>query len=169
MVTFSGSATQSANHVAQARLDKLAGITTTYVPFSGTTPALAAVSGNQVSAGWSYSTAAIQAGDQVRVLAVATDERVPSLPDVPTFKELGYDLTGGAYRGIAVPSSTPEEVRQQISDLFARINTDPELVAKMEAGGFVPIDVPYGEMSAFMDERKAEYTEVAETIGISSN
>ena len=166
MVTFSGSGTQSANNVAQARFDKLAGITTTYIPFSGTTPALAAIAGNQTMGGWSYTTAALQAGDQVRVLAIATDERVPAFPDVPTFKELGFDLTGGAYRGIAVPSSTPEEVRTQVSDLFAKINADEGMVKKMEEGGFVVIDVPYSEMKSFMDQRKEEYQAVAETLGI---
>jgi tripartite-type tricarboxylate transporter receptor subunit TctC len=46
----------------------------------------------------------------MRTLAVATDERLDVLPDVPTFKELGYDIVGGAYRGVAVPKGTPPEV-----------------------------------------------------------
>ena len=46
---------------------------------------------------------------------------------------------------------------------------DPELVRKMEEGGFDPIDVPYSEMKAFMDERKADYEAVAASIGITSN
>lgn len=169
LVTFSGSGTNSANHVAKETFDRLAGVTTTYIPFSGTSPATTAVLGNQVQAGFSYTTAALNQGDSVRVLAVAADERVPSFPDVPTFKELGYDMSGGAYRGVAVPNSTPEEARQQVSDLIGKINADPDFIQKMKDGGFVVIDVPYGEMEAFMAERKAEYEETAKQMGIAKN
>ena len=161
-VTVGGSASRSANEVAKVQLDDAAGITTTYIPFSGTAPSMAALAGGQVMAGFSYTTAALSQGENVRVLAVATEERVPSFPDVPTFKELGYDIVGGAYRGVAVPGDTPEEVRQQISDRLDAVNKDPEFRQKMEDGGFVVIDVPLGEVAAFMDERKAEYEAVAE-------
>lgn len=169
LVTVSGSGTYSANEVAKTKFDNLAGVTTTYIPFSGTTPAITAVLGGQVQAGFSYTTAAINQGDALRVLAIAADERVPSFPDVPTFKELGYDMTGGAYRGVAVPSSTPEEVRQQLSDTLGEVNKDPEYVQRMEDGGFVLIDVPYGEMDQFMAERREQYQDIAEQMGIASN
>ena len=169
MVTFSGSGTNSANNVAQAKFDDLAGTTTTYIPFSGTSPAITAVLGDQVMAGFSYSTAAINQGDALRVLAIASEERVPSFPDVPTFRELGYDMVGGAYRGVAVPSSTPEEVRGQLSDALGEVNADPEFIRKMEEGGFVVIDVPYAEVPAFMEERRQEYQETAELMGIATN
>jgi tripartite-type tricarboxylate transporter receptor subunit TctC len=169
LVTFSGSGTNSANNVAQAKFDSLAGVTTTYVPFSGTTPAITAVLGDQVQAGFSYTTAAINQDEALRVLAVAAEERVPSFPDVPTFKELGYDMVGGAYRGIAVPNSTPEDVRQQLSDALGEVNKDPEFVQKMEDGGFVLIDVPYEEMEGFMAERQEQYQAVAEQMGITKN
>lgn len=166
--TVAGSATNSANHVATVRLNELAGINTTYIPFSGTAPTMTALLGNQVQAAFSYTTAAIQQGEAVRVLAVASEERVPSFPDVPTFKEAGYDMVGGAYRGVGVPSSTPEDVRMQISDALDEVNKDPEFIQKMEDGGFVVIDVPYSDVPSFMAERRAEYEEVAPLMGIES-
>ncbi len=169
LVTFSGSGTYSANEVAKTKFDDLTGVTTTYIPFGGTTPAITAVLGDQVMAGFSYTTAAINQGDALRVLAVASEERVPSFPDVPTFRELGYDMTGGAYRGVAVPESTPEDVRQRLSDLLGEVNVDPGYVQRMEDGGFVLIDIPYAEMDAFMAERRAQYQDVATKMGIASN
>ena len=166
MVTVGGSATNSANHVATAKFNDLASINTTYIPFSGTSPTMAALLGNQVNAAFSYSTAAISQGDQVRILAIAAEDRVPSFPDVPTFKELGYEMVGGAYRGVAVPSSTPEEVRVALSDRLDEVNKDPEFIQKMEEGGFVVIDVPYEEVSDFVAERRADYEKTAELMGI---
>ncbi|ABN78132.1 tripartite tricarboxylate transporter substrate binding protein [Cereibacter sphaeroides] len=165
-VTFSGSGSNSSNNLAQAKFDQLAGITTTYIPFSGTGPAITAVLGSQTVAGFNYATSAVNQGDALRMLAVAADERLPAFPDVPTFKELGYDLVGGAYRGVAVPDATPEELRTRISDIVTEINQRPDFVKKMEEGGFVLTDIPYAKMDAFMAEKIAEYQEGAKALGI---
>lgn len=166
-VTFSGSGTFSANHVAQTRFDKLAGIQTTYIPFKGTGAAVTALLGNQVRAEWGYTTVGATQGEQVRLLAVAMEERHPAFPEVPTFKELGFDLVGGAYRGIAVPDSTSVELRQQISAIVGQINQDAQFRQKMLDGGFALVDVPYSEIDAFMEEREAEYQTAAQDMGVS--
>lgn len=163
---FGGSGSFTANHLAQRRLDELAGVTTTYVPFSGSGPAVTAVLGNQVMAGFNYSTTFLNQPDAVRMLAVASEERLPTDPDVPTFKELGIDLVGGAYRGIAVPSSTPEDVRQAVSDIIGKINANPEFIKKMEESGFVLTNISYDKMDGFMAERTRIYSELAEKMGI---
>lgn len=165
-VTFSGSGTNSANNIAKVKFDSAAGVVTTYIPFSGTSPATTAVLGNQVMAGFSYTTAAISQKDALRVLAVASDKRVPSMPDVPTFKELGYDMTGGAYRGVGVPKATPEAIRTKLSGIIGQINRDPAFVKKMEGDGYVLVDVSYADMPAFMRERRAQYEAVAKAMGI---
>jgi tripartite-type tricarboxylate transporter receptor subunit TctC len=165
-VTFSGSATNSANHLAQQQFDRLAGVKTTYVPFAGTAPSVTALLGNQVMASFGYSTIAQAQGDKVRMLAVASDARLPGFPDAPTFKESGINMVGGAYRGVGVPKGTPEDVRKQVSDVFTKINADPRMIKAMNDGGFVVINVPYEKMNAFMDERKKETRETAEAMGI---
>jgi len=164
--TFSGSGTNSANHLAQQRFDKLAGIKTTYVPFKGTGASNTALLGKQVSGAWSYTTVSVQLGNQVRCLGVAMEKRHSKLPNCPTFKEQGYNLVSGAYRGIAVPKSTPATIQKQLSDLIGKINKDPEFIKKMEDKGFAMIDVPLSQMDAFMAERKAEYGAIAREMGI---
>lgn len=166
MVTLSGSGTNSANHLAQQTFDQLNGVTTTYIPFSGTGPSVTALLGGQVTAAWGYSTVAMNQGEQVRMLAVASEERLPSFPDVPTFQELGIDMVSGAYRGIAVPASTPVETRRAISDVFAEVNATERNVTGMTNGAFVVIDVPYDEVATFMAERQAEYEALARQMGI---
>ncbi|MFD1796431.1 tripartite tricarboxylate transporter substrate binding protein [Paracoccus aurantiacus] len=166
MVTFAGSGSKSANNLGQLEFDSAAGVTTTYVPFSGTGPSVTAVLGKQTTAGFNYATSAMAQGDALRMLAVASDERMPAFPDVPTFKELGFDIVGGAYRGVAVPASTPEDLRQRISDIVAEINADPDFVKKMEDGGFVLTDITYDKMPDFVAQMTAEYSEGAKALGI---
>ena len=165
-VTIAGSGTNSANHIAQVRLDREMKIRTTYVPFKGTGDMLASILGGHVSASMSYSTLAIQQTGKMRMLAVATEKRLPQFPDVPTFRELGLNWVDGAYRGIGVPKSTPAVVRKQVSDMMDAINKDPELRRRMFDGGFEVVDVPLDKMSAFMKERTQEYMNSAKTLGL---
>ncbi|MDO5605240.1 MAG: tripartite tricarboxylate transporter substrate binding protein [Paracoccus sp. (in: a-proteobacteria)] len=160
-VTAGGTGTNSATHVANQLFMSGTGAQTTYIPYSGTGAGEAGLLGGEVDVLWNYTTVAAKQGDAVRVLAVATEERHPLFPDVPTFRELGIDMVGGAYRGIGVPNSTPEEIRTQLSDIIAQINANPDFRARMEADGYALIDVPYSGMEAFMAERKAAYQEVA--------
>jgi tripartite-type tricarboxylate transporter receptor subunit TctC len=161
-----GSATLSANHLATERFAQLAGIKTTYVPFKGTGELVTSLLGKHLDAGMSYTTLVLGQKGKLRALAVAMEQRHPALPDVPTFKELGINHVGGAYRGVAVPKSTPEPVREQVSALFARINAEPELRKRMQDGGFEVIDVGYNQMPKFQRDRSLEYLEGAKALGL---
>ncbi len=165
-VTFSGSGKASANHLAQIKFDKLAGIKTTYVPFKGTGASVAAVLGNQVKAQWGYTTVGASQGAAVRMLAVAMEARHPLFPDVPTFKELGFDITGGAYRGIALPGSASPETVKMWSGMIGDINKDPEFIQKMLDSGFAMLDVDAAGMDAFMKARTEEYLNDAREAGL---
>lgn len=165
-VTLSGSGKASANHLAQIRFDEMADIKSTYVPFKGTGAAVAALLGNQVSGSWGYTSVGAKQGNQVRMLAVAMDQRHPKFPDVPTFKELGYNLVSGAYRGIAVPNSTPEALRIEISNRIDQINKDPAFRKRLEDDGMAMIDITYEQMPAFMNNMKQTYTKAAKQAGL---
>ena len=136
------------------------------MPFKGTGELVSAVLGNHVSGAMSYSTLAIQQKGKMRMLAVATDSRLAQFPDVPTFRELGLDWVDGAYRGIAVPKSTPPDVRRAVSDMMDAINKDPELRRRMAEGGFEVTDIGIEKIPAFMKERSVEYLNAAKGLGM---
>lgn len=165
-ITMSGSGTNSGPHLSTVTFNKLAGIKTTYIPFSGTATSVAAMLGKQVNAAMTFTTAAIQQGDKVRMLAVALEKRLPSHPDVPTFKELGIDMLSGVFRGVAVPKATPEAERKRLSDLFDKVNADPGYRKKMADAGFVILDIPYEKAGPFLDARRKEYEAAAREVGM---
>ena len=165
-VTVAGSGTNSANHVAQVRFDRELKVKTTYVPFKGTGEMISSILGNHVSFAMTYSTLAIQQKGKMRMLAVATEKRLPQFPDVPTFRELGYDWVDGAYRGIGVPKSTPPDIRKQVSDMMDAINKDPELRKRMTEGGFEVTDISLEQVPAFVKERSVEYMNAAKGLGM---
>jgi tripartite-type tricarboxylate transporter receptor subunit TctC len=165
-LTLGGSGTNSANHAAHEKLQAVAGIQTTYVPYKGTGDLTPAVIGQQVTGAMSYTAFAINTKDRVRALAVAMDKRHPLLPDVPTFKELGFDWVDGAFRGIGMPKSTSPEARKRMSDLWASLNNDPEMKELAFKSGFELVNVGVDRMDAFMKERTKAYSDVAKRLGL---
>ena len=165
-VSLAGSGTNSANHLAHERLDRELRIKTLYVPFKGTGDLISAVLGHHVTGAVSYSTLAISQKDKMRMLAVASEKRMPQFPDVPTFKELGLNWVDGAYRGVGVPKSTPPEIRKAVSDMMDAVNHDPELRRRMAEGGFEVTDIGLDQIPAFVKERSVEYLNAAKGLGM---
>ena len=164
--TMSGSGKGTANHIAQLRFDQMAGVKTTYIPFKGTGKAVTALLGKQVKAEWGYTSVGAKHSDKVRMLAVAMEERHPTFPNVPTFKELGFDLVSGAYRGIAVPESTPEPIREKLSSMIEKINAQPEFRKRMERDGMALLDIGYGEYPDFIKKMTDIYIKTAKEAGV---
>jgi tripartite-type tricarboxylate transporter receptor subunit TctC len=165
VVTIGGSGTFSANHLETIRLENAADIDLTYIPFTGTGPLPAAVLGGHVSALMNYTMLGVQMQDEVRVLAVAAEERVPSLPDAPTFRELGYDIVGGAYRGVAAPAGTPPEIVERLAEAFGEVN---EIIREQqEPIGFVMTHATGQDAIDLVEQMRAAYGDVLEAIGAS--
>jgi tripartite-type tricarboxylate transporter receptor subunit TctC len=168
-LSLGGSGLNSANHAAHERMNAAFGVKTIYIPFKGTGDMTTAVLGSQVDGAISYSAFAINNKGKVRALAIAMDKRHPLLPDVPTFRELGVDWVDGAYRGIGVPKNTPREVRKRLSDLWAALNSDPEMQALAAKSGFELVSVGTEQMDAFMKDKIRLYTEGAQALGLGKN
>jgi tripartite-type tricarboxylate transporter receptor subunit TctC len=110
-IATTGPATSPA--IAVSQLNALVGTKFAAVPYQGAGPAAAAVASGQVDAGfiWLPSVAGMASSGRVRILAVATAQRVPVLPDVPTLQELGYkNFDHSAFVGLLAPHGTPEPV-----------------------------------------------------------
>jgi tripartite-type tricarboxylate transporter receptor subunit TctC len=158
VITVGGSGTYSANHLETLRLEREAGIKLTYIPHTGTGPLVPAILGGHLTSLMNYSMLPAQQGDKVRVLAVASEERVQALPDVPTFKEQGYDIVGGAFRGVAAPKGTPKEVIAKLADAFTKTN---KIIAEKQLPlGFVMTYATGDDAKALVDKMRRSYSDV---------
>ena len=164
-VTVGGSGTSSANDLGTTMLNKAAGIQLTYVPFGGTGSAVPALLGGHVTALMSYSTMGIQYAGKFRALAIASDTRMDVLSDVPTFKEQGYDVVEGAYRGVAAPPGTPDEVVKILADAFEAVHKDPEVKKKMDQNGFKTEFMGPEASVALVKKKMVEYEEIMKALG----
>jgi tripartite-type tricarboxylate transporter receptor subunit TctC len=166
VVTAGGSGSSSANELGTIVLNKAAGIKLTYIPFSGSGAAVPALLGGHVGALMTYSTMAVQYKDKFRPLAIMSEERMSVLPDVPTFKELGYDLVEGAYRGVAAPPGTPDDRVNFLAATFEKVMKDPEVIKKMDENGFKIEAMGPEKATAFVKKKMMEYEALMTEMGM---
>jgi tripartite-type tricarboxylate transporter receptor subunit TctC len=136
VVTVGGSGTSSGNDVGTAVFANAADLKVTYVPFSGTGTVVPALLGGHVTAMMDGPATAIRYSGKFRALAIASPQRLPILKDVPTFREFGYDVAEGSYRGVAAPPGTPDEIIKYLAAAFDKAMKDPEVQKKMDQNGF---------------------------------
>lgn len=94
---------------------------------------------------------------KVRIVGVMDAERAASLPDVPTFKESGYDVEISSSRGYAFPAGTPDEVVDQMSTAIGEIMEDPAFQKKMTDAGLAPSYLDADEYSTYWDETEKTF------------
>ena len=119
---------------------KLAGVSFNLVPFEGDGPAWQAAAGGHVDVATTnvgVVTGLVQ-GKKLRGLAVYTEKRLPSLPDVPTLKEQGIDLVEGSFRGYLAPKGTPKEIIDILASGLEKVSADPQHKAACAAVSMVP-------------------------------
>ena len=118
-------------HLAAAGLAKTAGTEFKHVAYDGAAGAITDLLGGHIDAvAVSYAEVAsyVESGD-LKVLAVMSENRLESIPDVPTCKESGYDAVLGTWRGLGVPKDTPDEV---VDALYAAFSSAAESDAFVE-------------------------------------
>ena len=116
-------------HQHAAAMEGALGIEVRHVPYEGGSgPQLAAIMGGEVDAIVSSLPAAMSYVREraLRVLAVMAEERNGLLPNVPTFRELGFDLVYGGFRMVVAPSGTPEVVLSTLETACAAAAEDPD-------------------------------------------
>ncbi|WP_447920945.1 tripartite tricarboxylate transporter substrate binding protein [Achromobacter aegrifaciens] len=124
-------------HVPMEMLQSAAGIKMMHVPFTGAGPAVQALVGGQVDAlatGPSSVMQLIQAG-RVKALAHWGDGKLDSLPDVPSFKSQGYDISFVQWSGVFALAGTPPAVIDKLRQAVKDIANNPEVKARIAGTG----------------------------------
>jgi tripartite-type tricarboxylate transporter receptor subunit TctC len=138
-VNYASYSAGTLSHVLGLQLNQAAGIQLAHVGYKGSTPALADVMGNHVPLmfdGLATSLPLIKSG-KLKAFAVSTPQRAPQLPDVPTFRELGYpQLDALAWMGLWCAPEVPAPVQARLREATSRLLTDATLRARMLETGF---------------------------------
>lgn len=122
-ITFTSSGAMGITHLLAEIFSQEAGVKLSHIPYQGSAPAITALLGGHVdmaSTAIAPAQAHIKAG-ALRPLAVFSDKRLKAYPDVPTLRELGYNLGSPTLYGILAPRGTPKEVVDAIQAAARRV------------------------------------------------
>lgn len=167
-VRISNSGTGSIWHLSSVALQEAAGVQFTHVPFKGGKDGVIAMLGKHVEAAGSAVgevSEFVKAG-RARILGIASPERFSGFPDVPTFKELGYNTEVGCLFGLVAPKGTPKEIIKLL---------DEAVVKGVKLEKYVSIQNDFGNRIRYlnsegfgklMKEEDVTYHELIKKVGL---
>jgi putative tricarboxylic transport membrane protein len=166
-ITVGNSGVGSHTHISSVALFRPAGVEAVDVPFAAA-QVVPSLLGGQVDAVVQLPAALAQyvKGGQVRFLAAMVANRDPAFPDVPTARELGFDVTLEAWRGIAVPVGTPVATVAALELAIRNTVASKEFVQACERLGARPAFLPSGQFGALIAKEDAYLAKLMGMIGL---
>jgi len=166
-IVFSSSGLYGALHLPLALFLKSAGLQMRHLPTNGGGPALTALIGNNSQALVSSIAAAsgqMKAG-KARALASFGAKRSPAFPDVPTMKELGYDIEFYLWVGLFAPKGTPEPIVTKIRDFSRQVATADQFKQLMANIGQEVAYLDQADFKTFWDADAKRVEDAVHMIG----
>jgi tripartite-type tricarboxylate transporter receptor subunit TctC len=168
-LTFASGGNGTSTHLGVELLKAVAGIEMVHVPYKGTGPAVTDLVGghvNMLMGGISSARSHVEEG-RLRALAVTGEQRSLAMPEVPTFKELGYaGVNSSSYWGLLAPAGTPRPIVDRLSREVAKALADPAVIQRLHGLGYDLIGGSADEYAANIKSEMAKWGPVIAKAGI---
>jgi tripartite-type tricarboxylate transporter receptor subunit TctC len=163
---YASSGVGTLGHLVVEYVARREGVKVNHIPYN--TAAFADIIAGRVPMGsftWGAALGQIQ-GKTLRAIAVTTAARRPEAPDVPTFKELGYDLVASTWFSFAAPRGTPDAIVRRLNAETIRILKSPELQKRLEQDAFDPKEFTPEQLAAYFESEMKRWAPVAQDAGM---
>jgi tripartite-type tricarboxylate transporter receptor subunit TctC len=168
---FASAAVGSLPHFFGLLFAKTAGLELTHVPYKGTANVLQALMSGEIPAAVlpiADLGTLVQSG-KGRILATAGAKRSPQYPDVPTFKESGYDIEGSAWYALFAPAGTPKDVVDRLAKAAIDAVRQPDLKQRIEPLGLEATGYGPAELAKIMKDDDAKWGPVIKASGFKAD
>jgi len=168
-IAYGSSGVGSISHILGVATQQKLGIKTIHVPYKGSSPAIQDFRAGVLD---SFYDMVVQNSDMIEdkevvVLGIASDERVDTLPNVPTFKEQGYDIVIENWVGLSGPAGIDTQVAEKIRDSAVAIFSLPQVQQKLIDLGITHKDWSSAKYSEFVEKQIAVWAPLIKSSGIS--
>ena len=165
---FSSYGVMSATHVCMEILNHEAGIKTVNIPYTNDSLALTAAIGGHVQISCNTIQAALPhlLSGTLRALAISDTGRYKHLPDVPTFKELGFNIETFSWHGLMAPKGTPKAIVDRIWSAQKKAFEDNKVQPRLEKIGLIPFLYPPEDMDKIIRADIVLYNQVVKDLGL---
>jgi tripartite-type tricarboxylate transporter receptor subunit TctC len=168
-INYAASSVGSAPHLAGIDFANRTGTQWAYIPYKGGAQAITDVVGGAADVLFNGMLATyphVKSG-KLRILAVSSAQRVPSIPDVPTVAESGVPgFETGSWQGVLAPPNTPRAVVQKINGDLIKVLGDKETRDKLEAQGALVRTQTPEEMATFIRNETTRWAKVVKEAGV---
>ncbi len=169
-LNFSSPGLASTTFIAGAHFRKSAAIDIVHVPFKSAPDAVTAVvrgDAHMYFAPVNLSKELAEVG-KVRAIASVTAQRIPDMPNVPTFREAGLDLVYDSWFGLMAPAGVPKDIINKINADVVAILKSPEIAAKIKAQYAIAVTDTPEQFDKTIREETAHLTQVFREAGVSN-
>lgn len=157
-------------HLAGIYLSQQIGFAPQHIPYKGSAPAITALLGGEIEIMYDALPSSIQhakTGGKLRALAITSPKRVAALPEVPTFKELGFDVGKvTAWFGIAAPAKTRPDVIKRINAAANAVLAEPATREKLAAIGFEPMGGTADDFRSIVQAEARRWLPLAKSLNV---
>ena len=168
-ISYGSAGAGSPHHLAMEMLKSRTGVHMVHIPYRGAAPALADLAGGQIPVmmvDMAAGAAFIKSG-KIRPLAVANDKRLPQLPDVPTFDELGVKgVESAALVGLVGPAALPADVKATLQKQVAAAIHSPAISQKLIEFGVEPVGSSSADYAALLKSENARWHQLIKDLKI---
>jgi len=167
-LTFSSSGIGSSQHLTGELVNLRAKVKMLHIPYKGTAPSMTAVLSGEVDMTFTNIPAAlphIKSG-RLRILASTGDKRAELLPDVPTLKESGVDVSTIVWFSIMAPAATPRPIIDKLAGVLMKMPHTPDMKKRLADLGAEPVGSTPDEFNKFLHDETAQWAEVIKAAGI---
>jgi len=164
---YASAAAGSLPHFFGVMFAREAGIQLTHVPYKGTAPAMQALASGEIVAATTLAAdirPVVESG-KARLLAVAGAERDPMFPDVPTFREQGFDLVANPWYGLFAPAGTPKPTIERVAQAARAAVNDPATRQRLVEMGLQPTGDGPDKLAAVMQADFERWAPVIKASG----
>ena len=162
-----GATLGSTSHFFPAMVARAAGLKFKYVSYEGTAPRMNALLGGHIDLAESNLTQKGKAdAGQLKFLAIASEQRHPEIPDVPTLKELGINVEYAVNRGLVAPKGTPADVLAKLRSACGKAAQEPGFAADLKKHGTLVRYLDERGYAKFFQANDTESKELARELGM---
>ena len=170
-VTFASTGTGTGLHLAGEYMKQRFGLNMTHVPYRNTGQSLGDIVAGHVKMSFAEvgATLPLIRDGKLRVLAVSSASRIPSLPEVPTFAEAAGvpDFEVVSWHMLFAPAATPKDIVQRLNADMNAIMSDAEMQAKINGIGLQPVGTPsLAETQKFIVTEREKWGSLLKKLGL---
>ncbi len=168
-ISFASQGIGTTGHLTGELLNVLAGVGMTHVPYRGTSQAMGDLLAGRVQSTWDLPTVLMpqREGGRMRIIAAASRERLPELPDVATVVEQGFPaLVYATWVGMLAPANTPQPVLDRLNAVNQRVLAEPEVQQKLVSFGARGSGIALGAYRDYLAAEIAKWRDVAQRANV---